>query len=208
MDSSSSPDLDDYSAATTTIVFDTPIPLLRGPAPASASDDPSLGPYVLAFRNPQSWSSAYAACESNIVKQCEGGARVGCALTASENCKPSLWRSLVGGAPTLAELKEREECEQREMEGCFVAAKEKCAVFAREKCTKPFREARIVAGEEKVRVEIGKKLIGLVSTPVRGLRRIIGMEVEDGGLCAAVSCNKASELLGSDPNYRWFFEQS
>ncbi|CAN1766247.1 hypothetical protein LINPERHAP1_LOCUS9883 [Linum perenne] len=153
MDSSSSPDHDDYSAATTTIVFDTPIPLLRGPAPASASDDPSLGPYVLAFRNPQSWSSAYAACESNIVKQCEGGAR-------------------------------------------------------REKCTKPFREARIVAGEEKVRVEIGKKLVGLVSTPVRGLRRIIGMEVEDGGLCAAVSCNRASELLGSDPNYRWFFEQS
>ncbi|CAN1181366.1 hypothetical protein LINPERPRIM_LOCUS6207, partial [Linum perenne] len=69
------------------------------------------------LQKPQSWSSAYAACESNIVKQCEGGARVGCAMTASENCKPSLWRSLVGGAPTLAELKEREECEQREMEG-------------------------------------------------------------------------------------------
>ncbi|CAN1125391.1 hypothetical protein LINPERPRIM_LOCUS10936 [Linum perenne] len=52
MDSSSSSDLDDYSVATTTIIFDTSIPPLRGPALASASDDPSLGPYVLAFRNP------------------------------------------------------------------------------------------------------------------------------------------------------------
>ncbi|CAN0898226.1 hypothetical protein LINGRAHAP2_LOCUS19584 [Linum grandiflorum] len=214
MNSSSSsipPDLDDYSAATTTILFDTPIPLLRGPAPASTSDDPSLGPYVLAFRNPQSWSSAYTACESNIAKQCEAGARVGCALTASNNCRPSLWRSLVGGAPTSAELKEREECEQREMEGCFVAAKEKCAGFAKEKCSKPFRDARVVvvAGEEKARAEIGKTLIGLVSAPAKGLRRMFGiMEVEDSGLRGAVGCKKASELLGSDPNYRWFFQQS
>ncbi|CAI0434137.1 unnamed protein product [Linum tenue] len=213
VDSSIPSNLDDYSATSTIVLFDRPIPLLRGPVSAGRPDDPSLGPYVLAFRNPQSWAAAYAATESKIVEQCEGGARVGCALTASNNCKPPWWRNLVGGGPSAADLKEREECEQREMQECLAAAKEKCADFAREKCRIPFREARIAVGlPERARAEMGKKLVGIGSAPERRWRRsewvgMVRMELEECGLCAAGSC-KASELLGSDPNYRCFFEQS
>ncbi|CAI0434180.1 unnamed protein product [Linum tenue] len=213
VDSSIPSNLDDYSATSTIVLFDRPIPLLRGPVSAGRPDDPSLGPYVLAFRNPQSWAAAYAATESKIVEQCEGGARVGCALTASNNCKPPWWRNLVGGGPSAADLKEREECEQREMQECLAAAKEKCADFAREKCRIPFREARIAVGlPERARAEMGKKLVGIgVGAGEEVATERVGRDGSDGteecGLCAAGSC-KASELLGSDPNYRCFFEQS
>ncbi|KAM1101544.1 hypothetical protein ACFX2B_007813 [Malus domestica] len=128
----------------------SPGPLLRGPVRAGPPDDPSSGPYVLVFRDPKAWANAYRACESKIVEQCEAGARIACAVSASEKCKPPWWRAMIGQKVT--DLKQREQCEEREMEGCLTAAKEKCGGFAKEKCLKPFREARI-AGVNVKQVE-------------------------------------------------------
>lgn len=66
-------ELEDFSASSTVIAFDHPLPLLRGPIPASPSDDPSIGPFVLAFRDDQSWRIAYRATESKIIEQCQVG---------------------------------------------------------------------------------------------------------------------------------------
>ncbi|XP_050238504.1 uncharacterized protein LOC126687994 [Mercurialis annua] len=151
MDPSTPTKLDEYSASATTINFDDPIPLIRGPIPASESDDPSSGPYVLAFRNPQSWVTAYKLSESKLISQCEGGARIGCAISASEKCKPPWWRYLIGAK--LPDLEEREKCEEREMEGCLVVAKEKCVGFAKDKCFKPFCDARIAVGKDRKLIE-------------------------------------------------------
>ncbi|XP_030451487.2 uncharacterized protein LOC115673452 [Syzygium oleosum] len=142
----SSPDnLDDYSPSATTAVFPRPLPLLRGPLPAAPTDDPSSGPFVLAFRGLDSWSAALASSKSKILEQCEEGARIGCAVAASRGCAPPWWAPLAGRK---ADLKRREECEAREMESCLVAAKEKCAGFAVDKCSKPFMDARVaVVGE-------------------------------------------------------------
>ncbi|TQD90245.1 hypothetical protein C1H46_024162 [Malus baccata] len=117
MAASESNHIDEHSAAATTIQFDRPVPLLRGPVRASPTDDPSSGPYVLAFRDPKAWANAYRACKSKMVEQCVAGARIGCAISGSEKCKPPWWRALI--------------------------AKEKCGGFAKEKCLKSFREARI-----------------------------------------------------------------
>ncbi|KAB5568333.1 hypothetical protein DKX38_002126 [Salix brachista] len=182
--------LDEFSASATTIKFDRPIPLLRGPIPAGPSDDPSISPHVLAFRNPQSWAVAYKTCESKIISQCEEGARFGCAITASNKCKPPWWRSFIGGAK-LEDLKERERCEDRELEGCLVAAKDKCVGFAKEKCWKPFREARIAVREE----EVVRNLVSLVSVPQRSsqlckweiLRFALGTHLRDLYALAIVS---------------------
>ncbi|KDP21393.1 hypothetical protein JCGZ_21864 [Jatropha curcas] len=196
MDSSMPENLDEYSASTTTIKFDYPIPLLRGPILAGPSDDPSSGPYVLAFRNPQSWAAAYKICESRIIEQCEGGARIGCAISASEKCKPPWWHNLIGRK--LPDLKERERCEEREMEGCLAAAKEKCVGFAKDKCSTPFREARIAVGEGAVGKKTMRKLVCLVSMPQRSKWvSLLGFNKCEFGI---TNC-KASELLGPDPNY-------
>ncbi|KAG8477436.1 hypothetical protein CXB51_030896 [Gossypium anomalum] len=88
--------LEEYSASSTTIKFDRPLPLLRGPILAGTSDDPSSGPYILAFKDLPSWAAAYKSCESKIISQCEEGARIGCAITASNKCKPPWWQSLIG----------------------------------------------------------------------------------------------------------------
>ncbi|XP_022145972.1 uncharacterized protein LOC111015296 [Momordica charantia] len=140
---------DDYSASSTIITFQRPIPLIRGPIRAGPSENPSAGPYLLAFRDPQAWESAYKICESKIIEQCEAGARIGCSITASNKCKPPWWGFLIHSSKGL-DLKEREHCEEREMEACLAAAKEKCVGFAKEKCSKPFMEARIVARGRKV----------------------------------------------------------
>ncbi|KAG7980109.1 hypothetical protein I3843_05G164700 [Carya illinoinensis] len=118
MGTSASPNLDDYSAASTVITFDLPLPLLRGPIHARLADDPTAGPYLLAFWDSQAWTSALQACQSKIFQQCESGARVGCSLAASDKCKPPWWRAVIDRKPT--DLRERERCEEREMEGCFV----------------------------------------------------------------------------------------
>ncbi|KAI5680214.1 hypothetical protein M9H77_01441 [Catharanthus roseus] len=133
--------LDDYSPSATLIPFDRPIPILRGPIKADSTDDPESGPFVLAFKNPKSWALAYKVCESQIIQQCEAGVRVGCSLTASNNCKPPWWKTLLGIAKQ--DYKERAECEEREMEACFGKAREKCGEFAAQKCLTAFRDSRI-----------------------------------------------------------------
>ncbi|KAF1866745.1 hypothetical protein Lal_00018130 [Lupinus albus] len=120
------------------MTFDTPIPLLRGPLPSGVSES---GPYVLAFRDHHSWANSYRSCHRNIVKQCEEGARIGCAISASTKCKPPWWNLLLPSKPE--EFKERERCEEREMRECFHLAKDKCIEFAKGKCSVPFRDARI-----------------------------------------------------------------
>ncbi|MQM18326.1 hypothetical protein Taro_051317, partial [Colocasia esculenta] len=132
---------EDFSASATLVHFDRPLPLLRPPLPAGAADDPSAGPFVLAFRSADCWRSAYRRTEAQVVKQCEAGARMGCALSASKKCRPPWWKSLFGvGAVDFAE---RERCEERETLACVEASKEPCIRFANEKCLPPFRDARI-----------------------------------------------------------------
>ncbi|KAM1207334.1 hypothetical protein EV1_007978 [Malus domestica] len=149
----------------------SPGPLLRGPVRAGPPDDPSSGPYVLVFRDPKAWANAYRACESKIVEQCEAGARIACAVSASEKCKPPWWRAMIGQKVT--DLKQREQCEEREMEGCLTAAKEKCGGFAKEKFLKPFREARIAG----VNVKQVERLVcwGTLADPSTWLN-LIGLE--------------------------------
>lgn len=123
---------DDYSAASTIITFQRPIPLLRCPIRASSSENPSAGPYLLAFRDPQAWESAYKICESKVIKQWEAVARFGCSITASNKCKPPWWGFFIPSKKEL-DLKEREQCEEREMEACLAVAKGKCVDFVMEK---------------------------------------------------------------------------
>lgn len=203
MDPSTPQNLDEYSPSSTTIKFDYPIPLLRGPVPAGPADDPSSGPYVLAFKNPHSWAAAYKTCESKIIEQCESGARIGCAISASNKCKPPWWRNLIGGRGRKLpdDLKEREECEELEMEACLVAAKEKCVGFAKDKCWRPFRDARIAA-EERTAV---RKLVCLVSMPERSKwASLIGFDKCE----FRVTNYRANEFLGSDAKYERFFKQT
>lgn len=166
MDASVPENVDDYSPSSTVIKFDRPVPLLRGPLPAGPSDDPSFGPHVLAFRDTRTWASAFTFCERKIVEQCEEGARIGCAVSASRNCKPPWWKVLRG--LTLSDMKEREECEVREMKECVAAGKEKCVGFAKEKCLVPFRDARVRVGKGVLSSKDAVKLIGWASMPDSG----------------------------------------
>ncbi|KAK4273094.1 hypothetical protein QN277_021558 [Acacia crassicarpa] len=202
MDASASNNLDDYSPSSTVINFDRPIPLLRGPLPAGPLDNPSAGPFVLAFRDSQAWISSYRACERKIILQCQEGARIGCAISASSKCKPPWWTALMGGKPT--DLKEREQCEEREMESCFAVAKEKCIGFARDKCLSPFRDARIAVREKGLNSKEALRLIHLASLSEESLQTMGQL----GSVCLSRSTKlgltnyKASELLGSDENVR------
>ncbi|XP_058008733.1 uncharacterized protein LOC131183033 [Hevea brasiliensis] len=153
MDSSIPQKLDECSPSSTTIKFDHPIPLLRGPVPASSSDDPSSRPYVLA--------AASKIFEFKIIEQCDGGARIGCAIAASNKCNPPWWHNFIGGK--YPDLKEREMCEEREMEGCLGAAKEKFIGFAKCNCWRSFSEARIAAGEGMLSEKVVRKFVCLVS---------------------------------------------
>ncbi|KAL1351552.1 hypothetical protein HN51_015460 [Arachis hypogaea] len=192
-DSPSANNLDDYSASSTVITFDRPIPLLRGPLPAGPSDQPSLGPNVLAFRDARAWASAYRSCELKIVQQCEEGARIGCAISSSSRCKPPWWKALLGSKPS--DLKERELCEEREMANCFAEAKEKCVEFAKDKCLVPFRDARIRVKERGFDSKRAVRLIHWASVPERTLRVIsaLGFDAELG-----VTNRRAGELVRYD----------
>ncbi|XP_027353064.1 uncharacterized protein LOC113863619 [Abrus precatorius] len=201
MDASAPNNLDDYSPSSTVIKFDRPISLLRGPLPAGPSDDPSAGPYVLAFRDSRAWASSFIVCERKIVAQCEDGARIGCAVSASRKCKPPWWKAVVG--PKLSDLKERELCEAREMAECFAAAKEKCVGFARDKCLLPFRDARIKVwkGVLNLNSKDAVRLIGWALVP--DSERNLWLMSQMGSMClngwnfGGTNC-RASELLGSD----------
>ncbi|EOA25282.1 hypothetical protein CARUB_v10018597mg [Capsella rubella] len=163
---------DDYSAAATTLLFDRPIPLLRGPVPAGGS-------YILAFRSLDSWSAAFKRCENLIKEQCEEGARIGCAVAASNNCKPPWWRRSGGGG----DMKEREKCEEREFEGCVAAAMGKCAGFAKDKCSGAFLEARIASEVEG--------LVRLASMPEDSTwRHLMGLSS-----LVRIKCCRARDLL-------------
>ncbi|XP_039139410.1 uncharacterized protein LOC120276779 [Dioscorea cayenensis subsp. rotundata] len=132
---------EEFSPSATVVPFDQPVPLLRGPVPAGPEDDPSVGPFVLAFKDAASWRSALEATRSKLIEQCQAGARVGCAITASNKCKPPWWKSLIGY--TKADFAERERCEEQEMAACVAASKEACVSFSNEKCLPVFRDARI-----------------------------------------------------------------
>ncbi|KAJ4982113.1 hypothetical protein NE237_032950 [Protea cynaroides] len=123
---------DDFSPSATLISYDRALPLLRGPIPAGLSDDPSKGPFVLAFRDSSSWKSAFQACEFKVIEQCEVGARIGCSISASNKCKPPWWSFLFGAASV--DVTAREQCEEREMAACLAASKESCLKLGKEKC--------------------------------------------------------------------------
>ncbi|KAJ8497763.1 hypothetical protein OPV22_008315 [Ensete ventricosum] len=139
--------MEEFSASATVVPFDSARPLLRGPVPAGPADDPTSGPFVLAFRDSAAWRSAYRATESMIIDQCEAGARAGCSISASNKCKPPWWKFLFG--ITAMDYAEREQCEEREMALCLAAAKDACVQFAKEKCLQPFRDARIASDNLK-----------------------------------------------------------
>ncbi|MED6212421.1 hypothetical protein PIB30_083131 [Stylosanthes scabra] len=192
-DSPSPHNLDDYSASSTVITFDCPIPLIRGPLPAAPLDRPSLGSHVLAFRDARAWASAYRSCELNIVKQCEEGARIGCAIRSSSLCKPPWWKALLGFKPS--DLKERELCEEREMANCFAEAKDKCVGFAKDKCLVPFRDARIRVKETAFDSKGAVRFIHWASVPERTLWIICAMGF---GAELGTTNRRAAELVEYD----------
>ncbi|KAG0447548.1 hypothetical protein HPP92_028279 [Vanilla planifolia] len=142
-----------FSPSATLLTFDPPIPLLRGPVPAGPDDDPSAGPFVLAFRDSMSWKSAFLATRSKIIEQCEAGARAGCSISVSNKCKPPWWKALFGAKS--ADLAERERCEEREMSSCLASAKDACISFAEQKCIPSFAGARIAAAPETTSLSCG-----------------------------------------------------
>ncbi|MBA0714949.1 hypothetical protein Golax_013887 [Gossypium laxum] len=196
MDPSLPQNLEEYSASSTTIKFDRPLPLLRGPIPAGTSDDPSSAPYILAFKDLPSWAAAYKSCESKIISQCEEGARIGCAITASNKCKPPWWQSLIGWKSM--DLKERERCEDIEMENCLVAAKEKCIDFAKEKCTTPFLNARIAVGEKEIMNKRVERMVHAASLPEESKWVYLIGSDNLGGSEPRVTNYRASQYLGTD----------
>lgn len=204
MDPSIPPNLDEYSASATTIKFDCPIPLLRGPIRAGPLDEPSSSPYLLAFKDPHSWAAGYVSCRTKIISQCEEGSRIGCAISASKKCKPVWWHGLIGWKQM--DLKERERCEDRELEGCLVAAEEKCIGFAKERCTGPFLDARIAVRESDVRKKAVRKLVCLASMPEESTwRDLIGLD-KLGKYELGITNIKGSELLGSGSQYERLFK--
>ncbi|KAL3531294.1 hypothetical protein ACH5RR_010616 [Cinchona calisaya] len=198
----SPPNLEDYKPSATLISFDRPIPLLRGPLKAGPSDNPEAGPFLLAFKNPESWASSYQSCKSQITQQCEAGARIGCSLAASNKCKPPWWKTLLGLAPK-QDYTERAKCEEREMEACVQTAKEKCREFAKNKCLMAFMDARIaVQGLDLVenRRDVSKLLSwvcleGKKSDEVVEMLKFGTSWVEFRGRFEFASC-KGSDLFG------------
>lgn len=202
MDPLPSQNMDDYSSSSTTITFDHPIPLLRVPVPVGPADDPSAGRYVLAFRDSHAWANAYKACESKIIEQCEAGTRIGCAISASNKCKPPWWRAVLGLG--VLDLKDRERCEEQEMEYCLAAAKDKCVGFAKERCLKSFRDGRIAVRSRGLNLKLCEKSV-CWATMVDGSMWVTLMGLDKLGPWSLVttelgvtSC-RATELLGSDP---------
>ncbi|KAK2987127.1 hypothetical protein RJ640_019687 [Escallonia rubra] len=190
-------DLDDYSPSSTLITFDHPLPLLRQPIPAGPSDEPSAGPFLLSFKDPQSWASAYKSTHSRITQQCESGARIGCSIAASNSCRPPWWKALVG--PSKSDFAKRAECEEQEMAKCVKASKASCRKFATDKCLPAFREARIAVNEGHVNLKDALKLIHLafLKEGARvGLLGLKGSLVEFKPIVEATNC-RGKDLLGS-----------
>ncbi|KAL6564407.1 hypothetical protein OROMI_015857 [Orobanche minor] len=154
--------LEDYSASATLIPFPRPLPLLRGPIKAGPPDDPSSGPYLLAFKNPRAWAAAYKNSEAQIISQCQSGTRIGCSILASSKCRPPWWKTILG-ISSKQDFSERHKCEEREMEACFVAAKERCGDFAKQRCWPAFKDARIEVSGSDLKVVDRKDVSRLIS---------------------------------------------
>lgn len=134
----------DLPPAVTTVAFDPVIPLLRVPIPAGKEDDPSKGPFVLAFKDEEAWRRAWHNCETKIAEQCEAGARMGCSINATKKCKPPWWQGLLPFlTKSKGETENMEACEAREMLTCVADAKDKCTDYAKDICKTAFSEARI-----------------------------------------------------------------
>ncbi|XP_009612332.1 uncharacterized protein LOC142179038 isoform X1 [Nicotiana tabacum] len=196
-----STNLEEYSALKTLIPFDQPVPLLRGPIRAGSQEE-TVGRFILAFKDPFSWASAYKACESQVTQQCESGARIGCSIAASDKCKTPWWKSITGTAST-QDFAERARCEEREMEACLEAAKGKCHEFAKQKCFPAFRDARIaVKGlSPKVNKKEVSRLISWVNLgekcQIADLWRLERRWLEFKAQLEVTHC-KGSDILGSD----------
>ncbi|KAL3647823.1 hypothetical protein CASFOL_008791 [Castilleja foliolosa] len=195
-----SPDnLDDYSAAATLIPFPRALPLLRGPIKASPSDDPSSGPYLLAFKSPRAWAAAYKASEAQIISQCEAGSRIGCSISASSKCKPPWWKTLLG-VHSKQDFSERVECEEREMEACFAAARARCGDFAKQRCGPAFRDARIEVSNLDLKMVDWKDVSGLISGVCFANEKIygVGFERVDKSWCEFRRKYEVTNVRGSD----------
>nr|XP_043610879.1 uncharacterized protein LOC122582539 [Erigeron canadensis] len=166
--------MDEYSAAKTLIKFDNPIPLLRHPIKSKSNDE---SPF-LCFKNPKSFASSYLSCESDIIQQCESGARIACSVTASRNCAPPWWKFSIfpnnsknNGLSRKQELMEREKCEEREMEQCLDNARLSCRKFAEDKCLPAFRDARVVVENGG---DVKKSVVGLIGKVCFGEKSSVG----------------------------------
>lgn len=128
----------------TVVAFDPLIPLARIPVPAGQEEDPSKGPYVLAFRNDETWRQSWRTCKENVVTQCEAGAKVGCSISAAKACRQPWWKAYL---PFLGsgsdDPSKREECERREMRSCLLSSHELCFTYARETCVPVYSNMRI-----------------------------------------------------------------
>jgi hypothetical protein len=82
----------DLSPFATVVAFDPVLPLARVPVPAGQGDDPDKGPYVLAFRNEETWRQAWRTCKEKIATQCEAGAKLGCSIAAAKACARPWWQ--------------------------------------------------------------------------------------------------------------------
>ncbi|KAH9323031.1 hypothetical protein KI387_017670 [Taxus chinensis] len=141
----------DVSPAATTVAFDPVIPLLRVPVQAGEIDDPSKGPYVLAFKDEDSWRRAWRACELRLLEQCEVGARMGCSVGASLKCKPPWWKNLFYFSKISSDqIAEREACEEREMKACILASRDTCIRFAKDTSRLTFENARIAKSNQRI----------------------------------------------------------
>ncbi|KAI5059546.1 hypothetical protein GOP47_0025865 [Adiantum capillus-veneris] len=135
------------SREATTVGFNPPIPILRVPLPASQEDDPSKGPFVLAFQDEHSWLTAWNECEVKIAERCVAGARMGCSINAAKKCRPPWWHTIL---PFFRNQEEKEACEEREMQNCLASAQSKCASYAEETCEGGFTDhARILDSETR-----------------------------------------------------------
>lgn len=179
---------DDYSASATLVPFDHPRPLLRGPIRAGPLDNPSLGPYLLAFKDQRAFISAYKFCLSKVFEQCQSGLRIGCAIKASDKCKPPWWKVIFGGQSRI-DFKVRELCEEREMAICLEESKNKCVEFAKEKCLAPFKSARISCRETRVDKQKLGSLISCISC--------LGA-LNDNPALETILSNQLGPLLSSD----------
>ncbi|PHT67047.1 hypothetical protein T459_31472 [Capsicum annuum] len=194
-------DIEEYSASKTLIPFDRSVPLLRGPIKAGSHEE-SAGRFILAFKDPISWTSAYKACVSQVTQQCESGARIGCSIAASDKCKTPWWKSFTGSASN-QDFAERARCEEREMETCLEAAKGKCHEFAKQKCFPAFRDARIAVKDSSPKIN-KKELSRLISWVNSGekyqiadLWRLDRPWLEFKAQLEVSYC-KGSDILGSD----------